>query len=148
MHFALPLLFPVQGFSPFANVTLSLTKLLDLAFCQIPLPSERGPLGGVIRRGEGFVQLAGRPYSRSSQKVLYSLQQPRCRSPRPGQIQPPDNAVSAEYCTPFSQTGQLWPFLSLQSGILFDALHKGNAVWLISHPQHHFKDVPTKKARW
>ena len=31
-HFALPLLFPGQGFSPFANVTLSLTKLLDLAF--------------------------------------------------------------------------------------------------------------------
>lgn len=43
-------------------------------------------------------------------------------------MQPLDNAVNTEYREPFSQAGQLWPFLSFQSGILFDGSHKGEAV--------------------
>lgn len=41
-----------------------------------------------------------------------------------GRIQPLDNAVNAEYCEPFSRAGQLWPFLSFRSGILFDGPYK------------------------
>ena len=92
---------------------------LTLFVCRIPLPSERRPLGGVTRVGEGVCAAGlGGP-------ILYFLLQPR-RRPL-GRMQPPDNAVSAEYCGPFSQAVQQWPFLSLQSGILFDGLQKGRA---------------------
>ena len=58
----------VRGFLPLQMSLFHSQSSLTLLFCRIPLPSERGPLGGVIRRGEGFVQLAGRPYSHGSQK--------------------------------------------------------------------------------
>ena len=56
-------------------------------------------------------------------------------------MQPPDNAVSAEYCGPFSQATVAISFFAEWDSLWRFAERQG------SHLQCSFKDAPTKKAQ-
>lgn len=128
------------GDSPLANVTLSLTKLLDLVCLPDSIAKWKRAPGRGDQSGWGGVRSwPGGPYSHSTQKVLYFLQQPR-RRPL-GRMQPPDNAVSAEYCGPFSQATVAISFFAEWDSLWWFAERQG------SHLQCSFKDAPTKKAQ-
>lgn len=96
VHFTLPLLLPVQGFSPFANVPLSLTKLLDLV-CMPPdstAKGKRAPARGDQRRRGVCAAGLEAPIHMAYRKFHTPSSNPD-GGPR-GQIQPLDNAVSTE----------------------------------------------------
>lgn len=128
MPFSLPLLqLPVGGggaILPWQTSLFHSQSSLTLFVCRIPLPSERGPLGGVTRVGEGVCAAGlGGPIHTALRKFSISFSNP-------------DAGLWAE-CSPQTMLSalntvdrlarQLWPFLSLQSGILFDGLQKGKA---------------------
>lgn len=82
---------------------------LTLFVCWIPLPVKQGLWEG-DQEVRGVCSWLGGPIHTACRKFCIPLGNGDggCR----GRIQPLDNAVNAERCEPFSQTGQLWLFFS------------------------------------